>query len=78
MLENLQQKKELHFCNSFFYYEPSRNSTGQACLSIQRDYPALAGPEQLMLENLQQKKELHFCNSFDTIEPLAGIEPATY
>ncbi len=34
-LKNLKQKKELHSCNSFFHYEPSRNSTGQACLSNQ-------------------------------------------
>ena len=27
-----KKKKELHFCNSFFLYEPSRNSTGQAYL----------------------------------------------
>jgi hypothetical protein len=42
------------------------------------DYPAFAGPNQLMLKNLKQKKELHFCNSFLHYEPLAGIEPATY
>ena len=80
MLENITQKKELHFCNSFDSIEPSRNSTGQARLSNQRptDYPARAGLDQLMLGNLLQKKELHFCNSFDSIEPLAGIEPATY
>gem|GEM_PF-766918 len=80
MLKIISQKKELHFCNSFYQYGPSRNSTGQACLSNQRptDYPARAGLDQLMLGNLPQKKELHFCNSFDSIEPLAGIEPATY
>jgi len=45
MLKNLKEKKELHFCNSFIHYEPSRNSTGQARLSNQRptDYPAHAG-----------------------------------
>jgi hypothetical protein len=80
MLKKLPQKKELHFCNSFIHYEPSRNSTGQARLSNQRptDYPAHAGLDQLMLKIISQKKELHFCNSFDSIEPLAGIEPATY
>jgi len=36
------------------------------------------GLDQLMLKIISQKKELHFCNSFDSIEPLAGIEPATY
>ena len=87
MLENLPQKKEPHFCNSFFHYEPSRNSTGQACLSNQRptDYLSHSGLPavgrtllEFRLKNLKQKKELHFCNSFIHYEPLAGIEPATY
>jgi hypothetical protein len=49
MLKNLKQKKELHFCNSFIHYEPSRNSTGQACLSNQRlnDYAANADSTSL-------------------------------
>ena len=86
MLENLPQKKELHFCNSFIHYEPSRNSTGQACLSNQRptDYPAHAGlpavgrTRRAYAKELKQKKELQKCNSFIHYEPLAGIEPATY
>jgi hypothetical protein len=43
--KEFKTKKELHFCNSFIHYEPSRNSTGQACLSNQRptDYLSHSG-----------------------------------
>ena len=51
----------------FFFSQRLVRRGGQVC-----------GLDQLMLKNLKQKKELHHCNSFNSIEPLAGIEPATY
>ena len=61
----------------FFLFSQSRRDT-KKLWSARFDFPPRRTGLAALLENLPQKKELHRCNSFNSIEPLAGIEPATY